>query len=149
MYFSLMGLTGSALIFKSESQRLFNPSLYYVVRPENSSRLSMLYQLWWQFAITDKLGVRMVSPGGPYVVPRCVTVFFNESDANLLRVEDPAKLPLGQQIMAWLLPIHFGQWGPGISQCFVKVIWFVAGLCPSVSFGSGVMMVMLKRGAKF
>lgn len=99
-------------------------------------------------AITDKLGVRMVSPGEPYVVPRCVTVFFNKSDARLLRVEDPAKLPLGQQIMAWLLPIHFGQWGPGISYYFVKAIWFVAGLCPSILFGSGVMMVMLKRGAK-
>jgi uncharacterized iron-regulated membrane protein len=103
-------------------------------------------------AITDKLGVRMVSPEDssvvPYVVPRCVTVFFNKSDANLLRVEDPAKLPLGQQIMAWLLPIHFGQWGPGFSYYFVKAIWFVVGLCPSILFGSGVMMFMLKRGNK-
>lgn len=99
-------------------------------------------------AITDKLGVRMISPGEPYVVPRCITVFFNKSDARLLRVEDPAKLPLGQQIMAWLLPIHFGQWGPGISYYFVKAVWFVAGLCPGILFGSGVMMVMLKRGAK-
>jgi uncharacterized iron-regulated membrane protein len=99
-------------------------------------------------AITDKLGVRMIGPGEPYVVPRCITVFFNKSDARLLRVEDPAKLPLGQQIMAWLLPIHFGQWGPGISYYFVKAVWFVAGLCPGILFGSGVMMVMLKRGAK-
>lgn len=99
-------------------------------------------------AITDKLGVRMLSHGEPYVVPRCVTVVVNQSDASLRRVEDPAKLPLGQQIMAWLLPVHFGQWGPGISYYFVKAVWFVVGLCPSILFGSGVMMVMLKRGAK-
>lgn len=103
-------------------------------------------------AITDKFGVRMVSPEDsyvvPYVVPRCVTVFFNKSDARLLRVEDPVKLPLGQQIMAWLLPIHFGQWGPGISYYFVKAIWFVAGLCPSILFGSAVMMFLLKHGSK-
>lgn len=99
-------------------------------------------------AITDKLGVRMVQPGEPYVVPRCVTVVVNQGDASLRRVEDPANLPLGQQVMAWLLPVHFGQWGPGVSYCFVKAVWFVVGLCPSILFASGVMMFMLKRGVK-
>ena len=99
-------------------------------------------------AITDKLGVRMLSPGEPYVVPRCVTVVVNQSDASLSVVEDPATMPLGQQIMAWLLPVHFGQWGPGISYYLVKAVWFVVGLCPSVLFGSGLIMFLLKRRTK-
>ena len=99
-------------------------------------------------AITDKLGVRMVQPGEPYVVPRCVTVVVNQVDASLRRIDDPASLPLGQQVMAWLLPVHFGQWGPGVSYYLVKAIWFIVGLCPSILFASGVMMFMLKRGVK-
>lgn len=90
----------------------------------------------------------MVQPGEPYVVPRCVTVVVNQVDASLRRIDDPASLPLGQQVMAWLLPVHFGQWGPGVSYYLVKSIWFIVGLCPSILFASGVMMFMLKRGVK-
>ncbi len=103
-------------------------------------------------AITDKYRVRMANPNDlhilPYVVPRCVTVVCNQSDGSLSKIEDPAAMPVGQQILAWLLPIHFGQWGPGISYYFVKAVWFIVGLCPSILFASGVMIVLLKRGVK-
>ena len=41
LYFILLVFTVNLLIFKSELHRLFNPSLYYVVPPENSPRLSL------------------------------------------------------------------------------------------------------------
>lgn len=119
------------------------PSYEAMLASATSARPSLV-----AVAITDKLGVRMVQPGEPYVVPRCVTVVVNQVDASLRRVEEPASLPLGQQVMAWLLPVHFGQWGPGVSYYLVKAIWFIVGLCPSILFASGVVMFLLKRGAK-
>ncbi|CAN5252512.1 hypothetical protein BH11CYA1_BH11CYA1_39290 [soil metagenome] len=96
-------------------------------------------------AITDKLRVRMVNLTEQYVIPRCITVVCNQSDASLQAIEDPAKMPLDQQIMAWMLPVHFGQWGPGASYYFVKALWFLVGLSPSVLFISGVIMYLLKK----
>ena len=99
-------------------------------------------------AITDKLRVRMVSPGGQYVIPRCMTVVCNQADGSLKTIEDPAKMPLGQQILAWMLPVHFGQWGPGITFYLVKALWFCVGLSPSILFISGVIMYVSKRRAR-
>ncbi len=138
-------LTGGPMISEEKGPKVktSSPSYYAMLATAKSARPNMV-----AVAITDKLGVRMVQPGEPYVVPRCVTVVVNHADASLRRIEDPAGLPLGQQVLAWLLPVHFGQWGPGVSYYLVKAVWFVVGLCPSILFASGVMMFMLKRGAK-
>ncbi len=138
-------LTGGPMVSeeKGPSIKASLPSYDAMLATAKSARPNMV-----AVAITDKLGVRMVQPGEPYVVPRCVTVVVNQVDASLRGVEDPASLPFGQQVMAWLLPVHFGQWGPGVSYYLVKAVWFIVGLCPSILFASGVTMFMLKRGVK-
>jgi uncharacterized iron-regulated membrane protein len=138
-------LTGGPMVSdeKGPKIKVSTPSYDAMLVTAKTARPNMV-----AVAITDKLGVRMLQPGEPYVVPRCVTVVVNQADASLHRIEDTASLPLGQQVMAWLLPVHFGQWGPGVSYYLVKAIWFIVGLCPSILFASGVMMFILKRGAK-
>ncbi|HEY3328482.1 MAG TPA: PepSY-associated TM helix domain-containing protein [Capsulimonadaceae bacterium] len=81
------------------------------------------------------------------VRPRLITI---NCDAHgvIQNTETPWTAPAGIQVMGWLMPIHYGEWGPGAAFWVVKGLHVLAGLAPLALFITGVMMFAQKRRAR-
>lgn len=100
------------------------------------------------YIITDSLRVKMVKPGEKPVGAKFVTVVLNPLTGAAECVERPEADLAGRQILNWLMPVHFGQWGPGYTYYAVKLLWFIAGFCPLVLCVSGCVMYLERKGIK-
>jgi uncharacterized iron-regulated membrane protein len=98
------------------------------------------------YIVLDSLRVKMVKKNEPPVAAQFVTVVLNAQNETSI-VERPEAEPLGRQILNWLMPVHFGQWG-GPLYYPIKILWFFAGLCPTVLFLSGCIMYIERRRIK-
>ncbi|HEY9730271.1 MAG TPA: PepSY-associated TM helix domain-containing protein [Drouetiella sp.] len=95
--------------------------------------------------ITDNMHVLMAPPDHHQFIPSMVSVSINQDSGLVERIQNSESLPLGKQIMNWLMPIHFGQWGTGWLYYPIKLLWFLAGFCPLILAVTGVSMYLNKR----
>jgi uncharacterized iron-regulated membrane protein len=82
------------------------------------------------------------------VAPRLTTVTFCTVGGQVERMDTPASTAVDARLDAWVMFVHFGQWGRGLLYYVVKSIWFAVGFCPLTLFVSGVMMYLNKRRAR-
>jgi uncharacterized iron-regulated membrane protein len=92
--------------------------------------------------------VMMSEADSHFVFPRLIAVKTNTQDGAVEKIERPENKTIGQQILNWAMPVHFGQWGPGPAYYLVKIVWFITGLCPLVLCISGFLMFFEKEKSK-
>jgi uncharacterized iron-regulated membrane protein len=68
-------------------------------------------------------------------------VYLDQYNGDVLAVWDSRELPLGNKMLAWFFPLHNGD----ALSLLGRIIVFVAGLLPSLLFGTGVYMWWRKR----
>lgn len=68
-------------------------------------------------------------------------VYLDQYNGEVLAVWDSRELPLGNKMLAWFFPLHNGD----ALSLLGRIIVFVAGLLPSLLFGTGVYMWWRKR----
>jgi uncharacterized iron-regulated membrane protein len=95
--------------------------------------------------ITDTMHVLMAQPDNHLFVPTMVNVAVNKDSGLIENVERSELQPVGKQIMNWLMPIHFGQFGSGWLYYPIKAIWFIAGFCPITLATTGILMYLNKQ----
>lgn len=98
--------------------------------------------------ITDSMHVLMAKPDSHLIFPMMVNVGIDKSTGVIKSIEQPELLPTGKQVMNWLMPIHYGQWGFGALYYPARMLWFVAGLCPLILSITGVFTYINKLRAK-
>jgi uncharacterized iron-regulated membrane protein len=64
-------------------------------------------------------------------------VYLDPYTGSVLRVDSVENRSVGDAILAWVTPLHFGTFGGGIT---VYVLWIVLGLSPAVLGVSGILM---------
>ena len=64
-------------------------------------------------------------------------VYLDPYTGKVLRVDSVENRSVGDTILAWVTPLHFGTFGGGLT---VYVLWVVLGLSPAVLGVSGVLM---------
>ncbi|WP_321969267.1 PepSY-associated TM helix domain-containing protein [Paraburkholderia tropica] len=82
------------------------------------------------------------------VSPRLTSVSLRATGPATIQVQSPASVPLDSRIDSWIMFVHYGQWGPGGAFYFIKAIWLIAGLSPTVLFVSGCTMYLNKHAAR-
>ncbi|NRQ41773.1 PepSY domain-containing protein [Rheinheimera sp. YQF-2] len=66
----------------------------------------------------------------------------NPYTGEVLSRYDPATLPRGAALAAaWLIPLHFGEFG-GL---FTRILWFIGGFLPLLLFVTGIKMWLNRR----
>jgi uncharacterized iron-regulated membrane protein len=74
-------------------------------------------------------------PGNPLTAP-LVREFYHPSTGALLHRLESTTEPWGVRVSMAVAPIHFGQWGGGVSKC----LWALLGLTPGLLAVSGILM---------
>lgn len=69
-------------------------------------------------------------------------VWVDRWSGQIKAVRDPKQFGTGQQLMAWMWPLHTGE-ALGAAGRFA---WFLAGLCPAYFYVSGLLHWLHKRG---
>jgi uncharacterized iron-regulated membrane protein len=80
-----------------------------------------------------------------------VTLHLDPSDGHLLYAEDERDRNRGEMVMAWIYPLHVGEWGERfgpVGDVLVRLLYVIAGLAPLSLFITGVLKYAEKRRAK-
>lgn len=68
--------------------------------------------------------------------PELTSVYLDPYTGEAVTVPPPARRSAGDVVMAWLMPLHFGNFGGN----GVRVAWLLFGMAPPVLFVTGVVM---------
>lgn len=70
------------------------------------------------------------------------TVWVDQYSGQIRAVRNPLRFTTGETVLSWLWPLHtgeaLGKWG--------RLVWFLAGLTPSLLFATGLLCWLVRRG---
>jgi uncharacterized iron-regulated membrane protein len=164
IYAVVIGLSGSALVFRDEIERAMWPAVFHVAPIERSITIqSAVDQLqserpgWVVFALRDfntagylqlpatRAGVAQYKATGYYSgslpYSELVRVTIDARTGDVLSYGDTRKDSRGSRVEQYFTTIHFGSFGgDGLAGTAIKWLWVLVGIAPALLAVTGLIM---------
>jgi uncharacterized iron-regulated membrane protein len=156
---AMWAATGAYFVFPSLVRRAVNriSPLTQAATPQSTPAHALAAQLTWRALIDgarrrvpEQHVARVVlpsSPASPFLVmfsrarptpanPELTSVYLDRYTGEAVTVPPPATRSIGDIVMAWLTPLHVGNFGGN----GIRIVWLLLGMAPPVLFVTGFTM---------